>query len=173
MFPCSRWLLATLLPLAACTTAPSPPVSAIGRISPADSAFLTQAAQDDGFVAQSSRLALQKARRPAVRAYARQMIDAHDAAVQTLTAVAGRKGVALPDALDPARQRTLADLQSDGTSFDAAYVAAQTAVHRSAIAAFQSEAAGGADADVRSFAEATLPELRTHLATAERLRGAR
>ncbi len=171
----ATWGLLALLPLAACNTGPigsGASMPAAGRgVGAQDQGFATAAANSDMFEIQSSQLAVQKARRPAVRVFAQRMIDAHTATTQQLTALAAQKGLSLPTAPDPAQQRTLSDLQGNRSSFDAAYVAAQTAGHRATVGAFQTEIGSGTDPDLKAFAQATLPDIQNHLTMAERLRG--
>jgi putative membrane protein len=172
------WALLALLPLAACNTnAGGPPVfttlpPTASSVGAQEQAYATQAAAGDLFSVQSSQLALQKARRPAVRAYAQRMIDGHTAALQKLAVIAGRKNIPLPSTLDPAQQRSLAELEQAG-NFDTAYVASEIAAHRTALAAAQAEASGGADSELKGFAQASLPVLREHQAMVQRLGGRR
>ena len=171
--------LAALLPLAACNTNPTNPMAAtvptplpsVPSTSVQDQNFAMQAATSDMFEVQSSQLALQKSRNPAVRRYAQQMIDFHTMSSQKLSTLAGQKGASTPGALDPMQQKTMADLESAGSSFDRQYLAAQAAGHRDAAQVFRSEIASGTDPDMKALAQQTLPTIEQHLATVRRIRG--
>ena len=58
-----------------------------------------------------------------------------------------------------------------GVDFDRAYAAAMLSDHQKAVALFEQPPRKGKDADVRAYAEKTLPTLRKHLTMAEELNG--
>ena len=177
----ARWALLALLPLAACNTNTTNPMgSTVPMPAPAvagtgtqDQNFILQASENGGFEVASARLAVERARRPAVRAYAQRLLDAHTARTERLVALAGQKGVSVPGGLEPVQERAFADLRDNTRNFDQAFVAAQIESHQRAITTFQAEADNGRDPDVRNFAQQGLPDLRSHLAMAQRLRGGR
>ena len=55
-----------------------------------------------------------------------------------------------------------------GSDLDRAYMTGMVEDHKNDIAAFQKEAESGKDADVKAFAQQTLPILQTHLQHAEK-----
>ena len=177
----ARWAFLALLPLAACNTNTTNPMGstvpmpapAVAATSTQDQNFLLQASESGGFEVASARLAVERARRPAVRAYAQRLLDAHTAQTQRLTTLAGQKGVSLPGGLEPVQERAFADLRDTTGNFDQAFVTAQIASHQRAIATFQAEADNGRDPDLKGFAQQGLPDLRNHMAIAQRLRGGR
>lgn len=71
-----------------------------------------------------------------------------------------------PDRQHAATKDRLSKL--DGTSFDRSYVNAMVADHQKAIDEFTARTKS-ADADVRAFAEKTLPALKDHLQRAQAL----
>lgn len=171
------------LPLAACTpnrvnpmaaTIPQP-VASGPSVSAADSQFTVQAAQSDMFETSTSQMALQKARRPDVRQYAQRMIDHHSTSSQQLQRLAGNKGIALPGALEPQQQQTLANLDSasPGASFERQYLAGQVDGHAATAGTFRSQIASGTDPELKAMAEQGLPAIEGHLADARRLAGRR
>ena len=113
-----------LLPVAACTTNPANPVAATipqpsaptPTVSAADQQFALQAARSDLFEVTSARIALEKARTPAVRAYAQQMVDQHGQLTQHLDRIVASKGISVPQppGLEPAQQQAVGLLQSAG-----------------------------------------------------------
>lgn len=168
-----------LLPLAACTadrvnpmasTLPQP-VPFGPSVSATDTQFAVQGSRSDLFETETSRLALQKARRPGVRQYAQRMIDHHTASTQQLQRLAGNKGIALPGSLEPQQQQILASLESasPGASFERQYLAGQVDGHVATVGLYRSEIAGGTDPDLKAMAQQGLPEIEQHLADARRL----
>ena len=171
--------LAALLPLAACNSNPSNPFAAtvptpaptVPSTSVQDQNFAMQAAASDMFEVQSSQLALQKSRNPAVRRYAQMMIDAHTRTSDTLKTLAGQKGAAIPSALDPMQQQKLSVLEAASRSFDREYLSSQSSAHQDAVQVFRTEVSSGTDPDMKAFAQQTLPDIEQHLAMARRIRG--
>jgi putative membrane protein len=175
-----RWGAAlVLLPLAACNTNASNPMSAtVPQPMPAavtanaqDQNFAQQAAASDKFEIQSSQLALQRSRSRPVRAFAQRMIDEHTMSTQRLAALASAKGMNVPGVLDPNQQQMLASLEGTRNGFDRAYLTAQVTGHTATVAAYQTEIAGGYDADVKGMAQELLPNIQDHLKMAQSLRG--
>lgn len=175
----ARWgFTLAILPVAACSTPTPPPVVAPPpppALSAADQAFIQTVAASDAFEAQSSQLAQDKAGRPAIKTFASKMIQEHGKTTQQLQGIVQSKTATPPSAeLTADQQAMLTTLQGEsGAKFDRDYVRFQIQSHQAAVAAFQQEADGGTDADLRSFAQQTLPELQQHLAEARRLSTAR
>ena len=176
----ARWgFVLAVLPLAACNTNVSDPMGAtVPQPMPAavtanaqDQNFLQAAAASDQFEIRSSQLALQRARRPAVRAFAQKMIDDHTMTTQRLSALAATKGAAASGTLDPSQQQLLATLDGTRNNFDQAYLRAQVTGHQNTVSAFQTELSSGYDRDVKAAAEQTLPMVQQHLQEARRLAG--
>ena len=169
---------AALLPLAACNNNPTnpfagtvpTPMPGVPTTTSFDQKFMQQAAQSDMFEIQSSQLALTKARSPAVRKFASNMIDEHTRTTQQLTDMASRKAVLLPAELDPVLQQKMAVLQATNRTFDRAYMANQVAGHRDAVQNLNSEISGGTDPEVKAFAQQTLPIVQGHLDMARAIR---
>lgn len=64
----------------------------------------------------------------------------------------------------------MAKLEADkGTAFDRAYVRDQVLDHEKMVQAYQDEIANGQDADVKAFAQQTLPAVQKHLREARTL----
>jgi putative membrane protein len=72
-----------------------------------------------------------------------------------------------PDAKHQAELRKLSALT--GEKFDKEYVKMMLKDHRKDVAAFEKEAGGGMDADLKAFAASTLPTLREHLQMIQRI----
>ena len=131
--------------------------------------FRAMALQSDAFEISSSQLALQQSRNPAIRSFARQMVQDHSMTSQALGVPAG-SAVAL-DARHASMLNQLAPLS--GRTFDAAYAQMQVMAHQEAVAMFMAYAQGGVDPAMRAFAQQVLPSLQMHLTMAQRLTGRR
>lgn len=177
----ARWGFAlVLLPLAACNPNPSTPMAStvpmpqtLPTVSAQDQSFVQQAASSDMFEIQSARLALQRSRNPAVRSFAQRMIADHTKSSQQLAALAQAKGIVMPTGLDPEQQRMMAAMENTRRIFDQEYFRQQAFAHQATATAYQTEINSGYDADLRNFAQMTLPIVQDHLAMAERMRGRR
>src|SRR3954462_13925258 len=131
--------------------------------------FRAMALQSDSFEIQSSQLARQRSRTPAVRSFAQRMIRDHSMTSQALGVPPG-SAVAL-DARHATMLNQLAP--ASGPAFDAAYAQMQVMAHQEAVGMFAAYAQGGADPAMRAFAQQVLPSLQMHLAMAQRLTGRR
>jgi putative membrane protein len=131
--------------------------------------FRAMALQSDAFEIASSQLALQRSRSPAIRSFARQMVQDHTMTSQALGVPAG-SAVAL-DARHASMLNQLAPL--GGRAFDAAYGQMQVMAHQEAVGMFAAYAQGGVDPAMRAFAQQVLPSLQMHLTMAQRLAGRR
>src|ERR687886_15772 len=131
--------------------------------------FRAMALQSDSFEIQSSQLARQRSRNPAIRSFARRMIRDHSMTSQALGVPAG-SAVAL-DARHASMLNQLAS--ASGRAFDALYIQMQVMAHQEAVGMFAAFAQGGTDPAMRAFAQQVLPSLQMHLAMAQRLSGRR
>jgi putative membrane protein len=133
--------------------------------------FVPTATSSNLFEIESSRLALQRARDPEVRRFARQMIRDHNMASRRMMAVASRAGLPTPPpALIPRHQAMLASVQS-AADFDSAYVGAQVMAHQESVALFSAYGSNGDVPPLAAFARQTLPNLQMHLQHAQALSG--
>lgn len=144
---------------------------ASSQLARADTAFMKQAAENNHAEIESSRLAVQKASDPAVKAFAQQMVADHGKTGQELAALASTKGVELPDGPSMMQKAKLKLLEAaDGENFDRRYSETMgLAAHRDAIALFQKAAKEARDPEVKAFATKTLPALQGHLDMAQKL----
>jgi putative membrane protein len=133
--------------------------------------FVPTAVSSNLLEIESSQLALQRARNPEVRRFARQMIRDHNLASRRMTAVLRRSGLPVPQpAMIPRHQQMLASLQT-ATDFDAAYMDLQVMAHQEAVALFSSYASNGDVPQLAAFARQTLPNLQMHLQHAQGIAG--
>lgn len=118
---------------------------------------------------ESSKAALEKSNSAEVRKFAQTMISDHTKANQELTKIAKAKKLELsddPELMNQAKAFILK--QRDGESFDEAYANNQVMAHEQTIELFR-EATQLKDAELKAFAEKTLPKLEHHLQMAQAL----
>lgn len=164
---------AVAMTLAGCATTldPSPRV-ALDPSSPLVApGYLRLAASSDLFEIESSRLALQRSRNPAVHAFAQMMIDHHTRTTQDLMRCGADTGLAPPppglmphhrDALDRLRM-------ARPEAFDTGYKREQITGHIEALAVQRNYADRGDTSVLRRCAEALWPIVEGHLRKAEGL----
>jgi putative membrane protein len=133
-----------------------------------DLGFTIKAASAGKMEVELGRMATKKGHSAAVRSFGRRMVTDHTRAGNKLKAIVRRKGITLPQALDAEAKAKIAQLaQLSGAAFDRAYMDMMVSDHEAAVSLFETEATGGSDAELKTFAAATLPVLKTHLSMAE------
>jgi lipid-binding SYLF domain-containing protein/predicted outer membrane protein len=142
-----------------------------GNVPQDGSDFLKMASQAGHGELQAAQLALDRARDPDVKEYARRMIQDHTQANAELQRVAQQKNIILPTelaVLDRSRMRLLA--AADAQNFDRTYLDDfGVAAHRRTIELFRLQAQNGRDPDVMAYARQTLPTLERHLQMAQNM----
>ncbi|HEX6364004.1 MAG TPA: DUF4142 domain-containing protein [Albitalea sp.] len=138
-----------------------------------DAEFVARAAQHAAFEVEIAKLGVERAADPLVKAYAQMLADDHAAAHERLRQIAGSHSVPLPGAMPPDKRKEIEALaQLSGADFDTLFVkTVGIDDHRDDIAAFEQAAQNARNEQVRGFAQSTLPTLRKHLSTAEKLPG--
>lgn len=131
----------------------------------ADSAaFLGQAQQGSMTEIELGQLALAKSANAEIQTFANQLIEDHSKASQEVGDLAVVKHAVLPNAITAEQQSTYNRLQNlSGATFDKEFIQANLKAHKDTIAAFQRQASGSPDMDVRTLANKTLPTLHMHL----------
>jgi putative membrane protein len=143
-------------------------------LSPADRDFINKAAQGNLMEVAAGKLAMQRALDPTIKEFGQQLVTDHSANNDTLKTLAGSKQMNLPDTVSPDGHTMLGKLEGlNGTEFDKAFSQMMVKDHTADISDFQKEVKKkDADADVKAYAEQTLPTLRHHLTMANRLSAA-
>ena len=135
-----------------------------------DLEFAQKAAQCDLLEVRSSEIALKRGLNQDDKAFAQQMIDDHKKVSHELAAIAEKKGISLPLDLDTKHQEKLDTLaKANDKEFGERYCELQISAHKAAVDLFKEQADDGKDADLKAFAIATLPTLKTHLDHAKKL----
>ena len=144
--------------------------TADAALTPADRAFVAKAAQGGLMEVAAGKLAAQRGLDPAVKEFGQKMVTDHTAANDQLKSLADSKQLLLPDAPSADENAALGKLEGlNGTDFDKTYSQMMVKDHVEDISEFEKEVKKGQDADIKSFAEKTLPTLRHHLMLANRL----
>src|SRR5215203_1685323 len=154
-------------PVTSQTTGTSRPTSSLAS---ADRNFIMKAAQSDLAEIQSGKVAQTKASADAVKAFAARMVTDHTQTSDQLKTMASTRNVPLastPSSKDEKEMKKLGEMS--GADFDRAYMASQVRAHRDAVNLFEKQSKSGRDADLKSFAAATLPTLQDHLKMAREL----
>jgi putative membrane protein len=134
--------------------------------------FVTAAATSDMYEVAAGKLAMERARSAEVKAFARQMVEAHTGTTKKLQGLlaGGQVKATPPAALDNRRQGMLDNLKgASAADFDHRYIVQQIAAHREAQALFEGYAKEGDNAALKDFAATTAPTIRMHLSMAENL----
>jgi len=129
-----------------------------------DEHFAFKASEDGMAEVDHGNLASQRAHAREVKEFAQRMVTDHGKANTELLAIANRKQMKVaPDmgAKHRAMQQKLSAMSGD--DFDRHYMKHMVEGHEAAVKLFKTEAKNGKDADLRSFAEKTLPTIEEHL----------
>lgn len=133
------------------------------ELSQQDMNFMKEAATGGMAEVDLGKLAEQNAANPEVKQFGARMVRDHGKANQQLTAIAGKKGVQLPQNLDPQHAQKRDQLaQLHGAEFDRAYMSDMVKDHDKDIQAFRHEAQSSQDPDLRRFARETLAVIEQH-----------
>lgn len=122
---------------------------------------------------EAGKLAQEKATASDVKAFADKMVKDHSQANEKLKAIAATKKLEVSDdaALMDKAKAMILELRS-AKSFDQAYANNQVKAHEATIELFKTYVNEGTDADLKAFAQKTLPTLEHHLTEAKALAAA-
>ncbi|HZB44739.1 MAG TPA: DUF4142 domain-containing protein [Pyrinomonadaceae bacterium] len=135
-----------------------------------DHKFAMEAAMGGMMEVELGRLAASKGASDEVKQFGQRMVDDHSKANSELMQIASGKGMTLPTAPDAKHQSGIQKLSAlSGEKFDKEYVKMMVKDHKKDVAAFEKEASGGMDAELKAFAASTLPTLREHLQMIQRI----
>jgi len=121
-----------------------------------------KAALDGMTEVELGKIALGKSQNDKVKKFAQRMVNDHGMANEELAAIAKKKGLQVPMALDAEHKAMVQSMNAkSGAAFDTAYSEHMKADHAKAVALFQG-AITGSDPDLAAFAKKTLPTLEQH-----------
>jgi len=137
----------------------------------ADSAqdFVNKAAAGGMFEVDSSKIAEGKAQDQSVKDFARKMIEDHGAANAKLETIAGEQKLTVPKELDAKHKGDVDALQNGKDPIDGPYVQLQRDAHADAVKLFESYAKDGDNAELKTFAQQTVPTLKMHQEMIEKI----
>jgi putative membrane protein len=133
-----------------------------------DQEFAQKAAEGGLLEVRLGELAQQQAKDEHVVQFGQRMVQDHGQANEKLMAIAEQKAIQLPQELSGDAQQKYEEMQQlSGAEFDEAYMDDMVEDHEKDVELFEQQAGSGEDADLRAFAEETLPTLREHLELAK------
>jgi putative membrane protein len=118
------------------------------------------------------KLAGSRAKSPAVKDFAKRMVDDHSKTNSRLESLAKANRADRPRgaASDPDAVAVRAQLEKlNGAEFDAAYIAAQVGDHQKTVHLLEHEIGSGQDVKMKAFAQETLPGVMRHLEMARQI----
>ena len=129
-----------------------------------DAQFLVDATAINLEEIQLGQLAQDKSSNADVRELGKMMVTAHSSSLKSVTGLAKKKLVTIPDSMSAKAQDAYAQLSAkSGKDFDKAYCTMMVDGHKKAIATFEKESTESRDMDIKEWATAMLPDLRKHL----------
>ena len=130
----------------------------------ADMTFAMKAAQGGMAEVEMGKLAADKGNSADVKAFGQHMVDDHSKANDNLKSVAQAENITLPTTMNAKDQAEYNHLKNlSGAAFDHRYVTDMVKDHETDVKEFQKEANSGQDAQIKNFAQQTLPVLQEHL----------
>ena len=133
--------------------------------------FLKNASQGGSAETQLGELAKEKATNKGVKDIAAMIVTDHSKANDELKSLAGQKGVQLPADIEIGQKMAKQKLEKlSGAEFDKEFVQQMIKDHKKTIELFEGASKDAKDADVKAFADKTLPTLRGHLQHVEGLK---
>ena len=140
-------------------------------ISPTTQDFVTEAATSDMLEIQAGRIAQERGN-PAEKKFGAQMVADHtrtSADIKGLIA-SGQLKAQLPKELPSSAQSKLDDLtNAKNEDFSSVYDPMQVSAHESAVSLFERYGQSGDNAELKAWANKTLPALKRHLDMANKL----
>ena len=134
-----------------------------------DSEFLVSAAEVDLKEIELGKLA-QKSANADVKALGAMMVAEHTKSSAELKTLAASKNISLPMALTDDGKDAYNKLnEKKASDFDKAYADKMVEGHKKTIEKFEEYVRDGKDADIKAWADKTLPVLRTHLQHSEQV----
>lgn len=138
------------------------------------------AAADDGFVKKASaggaaevklgELAQQRAQSPQVKEFAQHLASEHQQANTELQRLAQTKGMKVETGVSGKHKQAISRLKKvSGQEFDKKFMETVVKEHKDDIKDFKKQAQKGKDADIKNWAQKTLPALEKHLQMAQQM----
>ncbi len=144
-------------------------VNSVMGITPKTADFVREVASSEMFAIQSSQLAAFKTQGD-VLAFANQMQTDYAKTMNELKSLAQQAGVTVPLEMSGSQQNMFDELNSlSAKKFAKQYLKDQVRVHKGAISLFKRYGKRGENAQIKDWANQTLPTLQHHLGMAQQL----
>ena len=154
--------------------ASAPAAAAASSVSDADKTFVDQAVASGMTEVALTAHTMDKAASPRVKEIATLLNTDHTATNQELGRLATKKGVAVPATPKEDKQAEIKQIRGlTGADLDNAVLPKLAEAHRKSIELYERQAKEGGDADLKLFAQKTLPVLRSHLKQLESVQAGR
>jgi len=154
------------------TSSTTTTVGTTGNLSRQDSTFVREAAQSGLAEVQMGNLVQQNAQSQQLKDFGQRLVTDHTRANEELMQIAQQKGITAPTTISAHDQHMMSKLSGlNGAEFDRMCQQDAVAAHEKAIKLFQTEAQSGQDAELKAFAQKTLPTLQEHLRMARQASG--
>ena len=136
-----------------------------------DSTFVMEAAVGGMMEVEAGQLAQQNAANERVKNYGAMMVADHSKSNDELRSFASSRGMSLPAQLPEDVQKHIDAMKTrKSKAFDSHYMAMMNDDHRKTIDLFQKQANSGGDAQLKSWAQNTLPVLQKHMDSVQAIR---
>lgn len=141
------------------------------KVEESDAKFAVEAANGGMAEVVFGKLAADKATNKKVKDFGTMMVTDHSKANDELKALAKKLSITLPDSIARDESKTRDDLaKKSGADFDKAYVQTMVDDHKKDVKAFEDASKNLKDSDLKAFAVKTLPTLKMHLETIEKIK---
>jgi putative membrane protein len=138
-----------------------------GTASNSDASFIKDAAKGGQMEVKLGQLGVDKSQNAQIKSFGERLVKDHTKANEELMKIAQSKGIDLTSNADHSAHDVNKFSSKSGSDFDKAYIRHMVSDHQKDISKFEKEAAQSNDADLKAFAEKTLPTLREHLRMAQ------
>lgn len=136
----------------------------------ASSTFIVRVANNGMTETQLASIAEQKGTYLDVKSFAAMLYRDHSGVNQTVKDLAATKNIALPASITEEKQKEIDNLnKKTGKEIDKEFISMMIKSHKSSIESFEKAVTEVKDPEVRAFADKTLPTLRAHLDSAEKI----
>ena len=150
------------------TTSTMGTAAATSSMDPADTDFMTKAAQGGMSEVNMGNVASSKATNADVKKFGDRMVTDHSKANDELKQLASTKGVTLPADVNDEQKKTMDEISAkNGKDFDKAYMDDMVKDHEKYVSEFEKASKNAKDADLKAWVTKTLPTLQEHLKMAK------
>ena len=141
-----------------------------GANAASDDAFVKKAIQGGLAEVKLGELAQQRAQSPEVKEFAQHLVSEHQQANTELQQLAQTKGMKVDTEVSGKHKQAMSRLEKvSGQEFDKKFMDTVVKEHKDDIKDFKKQAEKGKDAEIKEWAQKTLPALEKHLEMAQQV----